>query len=222
MPADGRPLYVTLHSLSKGAWLQTTEIFNAATTAGGNLKARMITPANGSALAGAETTFTWDTGVGATAYVLWVGSAPGGYDSLSTATSTDLTRTVTLPTDGRKIHVTLWSKIGAAWQANHYLYTAAKIDPVKSAMISPAAGSTFSSANVTFTWDAGIKVAQNALWIGRRPGGWDLHSSIVSSGLTQTVTNLPTDGSPVYVTLHSLINGVWQRNEYICNAALVQ
>lgn len=222
VPTDGRPLYVTLHSFAKGAWLQTTQVFNATLTEGGKQKARLITPANGSTLTAAETTFTWDAGVGATGYVLWAGSAAGGYDALATTLNTDLTRTVTLPTDGRKLHVTLWSRIDNAWQSNSYLFTTAKIDPVKATMISPADGTTFTSSSATFTWNAGTKVSLYALWIGHTPGARDIHASSTPSGLTQTVTTLPTDGSPVYVTLWSLINGAWQSNEYIYNALLVQ
>ncbi len=59
-----------------------------------------------------------------------------------------------------------------------------------------------------------------ALWIGRTPGGYDIYAGAEGTNLAKTVTTLPTDGSPVYVTLYSLIKGAWQSNEYIYNAAL--
>ena len=37
--------------------------------------------------------------------------------------------------------------------------------------------------------------------------------------LTKTVSGLPTNGSQVYVTLYSLMSGVWQNNAYTYTAA---
>lgn len=214
MPVDGRPLYVTLWSLVKGAWLQSSTILSAAVDTTGDRHARILSPANGSTLSGAETSFTWDPGSGVTDYALWIGGAADGYD-LFAAAETALSRTVMLPTDGRKIHVTLWSKVAGRWLANHYLYTAANITPAKAVMVSPAPDSTLASATATFTWSVGTKVSNYALWVGTRPGGYDLHAGVVSAGLSKTVANLPVDGSPVYVRLWSLINGAWQSTDYI-------
>lgn len=222
-PVDGRPLYVTLYSLISSKWVPSTLILNAATTAGATKqKARILTPANGSTLTAADTTFTWDAGMGATAYVLWIGNSCGAYDQLASQASTDLTRTVTLPTDGRKVYATLWSQIDGQWKANYYQFTTVNIAPVKAEMISPPAGSTFASASQTFTWSAGTKVSMYALWIGRQPGGYDIHASLSTGTLNKTVTNLPADGSPIYVRLFSLINGAWQSSDYIYNAFTVQ
>ncbi len=59
-----------------------------------------------------------------------------------------------------------------------------------------------------------------ALWIGRTPGGYEVYAALEGTTLSRTVNTLPTDGGPVYVTLWSLINGAWQSNDYIYNAAI--
>ncbi|MCX7826020.1 MAG: hypothetical protein N2689_10735, partial [Verrucomicrobiae bacterium] len=85
--------------------------------------AAMLAPAPGSTLTGSATTFIWDTGVGVSGYALWVGSSPLSYD-IYQGIQSGQSRTLTLPTDGRTIHVTLWSWINGSWQPNAYSYTA--------------------------------------------------------------------------------------------------
>ncbi len=222
LPLDGRPLYVTLYSWLNGAWKPASAWFTAANTATGNKPALITSPANGSTLPGAATTFTWDLGVGATNRALWIGSSPGAYDLWSSAEAlSNTSRTVTLPTDGRRIHVTLYSFINGAWQSAAYFHTAANVTVTKAVMISPVSGTTFAGATQTFSWSASNAATAYALWIGRTPGGYDIHAEAGGTALISTVNTLPTDGSPVYVTLWSLINGAWQGNEYLYSAALL-
>jgi hypothetical protein len=219
VPTDGRPIYLTLWTQVSGKWLQNTYWFTAANTAVGNQKARMTSPANGSVLPGTTATFDWDTGTGVGNYSLYVGTTPGGRELYSATSSTIRSRTLTtLPTDGRKIHVTLWSQISGVWQSNSYLYTAAIITGVKAEMTSPAPGSTFTSATVTFTWNAGTGT-QYWLQVGRTPGSSNIYAGNQGTNLSKMLTTMPTDGSPIYVKLQSLINGVWQTNEYIYQTA---
>ena len=223
LPTDGRPIYVTLWSLVGGAWLQNSYWFTTFKNAMSNQRARMTLPAiNGGVLPGASATFTWDAGLNVTSWWLSVGSTPKGSDLFSGAdTGGTHTRTLTvLPTDGRKIHVTLWSLIGGVWQTNSYLYTAASIASAKAVIISPAAGSTFASASATFNWNTGNGATQYWLSVGTTPGGSNLYSASQGTSLSKAITTLPMDGGPVYVTLWSIIGGVWQSNEYIYTAAL--
>ncbi len=221
MPVDGRPIYIALYSWINGAWKQSSAWFTTANTASGNKRAFITSPVNGTMLPGASTTFNWAGGVGMTSYALWIGSSAGAYDLWSSAETVATTsRTVTLPTDGRKLYVTLYSFISGAWQGASYLYTASNVAVTKAAMTFPVNGSVFTGASQTFTWSASNAATTYALWIGRYPGGYDIHASADGLNLLKIVTNLPTDGSPVYVTLYSLIKGAWQSNEYIYNAAL--
>ncbi|MBM3887636.1 MAG: peptidase S8, partial [Verrucomicrobia bacterium] len=46
--------------------------------------------------------------------------------------------------------------------------------PVKAAMLSPTNGTTFTSASVTFIWDAGVGVSKYALWVGSALRTYDI------------------------------------------------
>lgn len=219
VPTDGGPVYVTLWSLINGAYQSNAYWFNTANLATTNRKARLLTPANTSALPSAGTTFTWDAGADATGYALWIGSNPSSYDVLAAAKGTSLTHVATMPTDGRKLYLTLWSLIGGSYRSNNYWFTAVNIPRVKAVITSPANGSTFISSSATFTWSAGSSVTNYALWIGRQPMGYDIYAGLEGTNTSKTITTLPMDGGPVYLTLWSLIDGAYQSNEYIFNAA---
>ncbi|MCX7824555.1 MAG: hypothetical protein N2689_03255 [Verrucomicrobiae bacterium] len=213
LPTDGRLIYVTLWSWVNGAWERGRSYTYTASTAGA---ARMLSPANGTTLADGSATFIWDAGVGATQYALWVGSSPNSHD-LYAGVETSLSRTLTLPADGRTLHVTLWSWINGAWQSNAYTYTAyTQPGLVKAKVISPTNGSNLTSTSLELVWDAGEGVTQYALWVGSRPMGFDIFARVVT-GLTRTVT-VPADGRTIYVTLWSFLDGVWQPNFYTYTA----
>ena len=57
------------------------------------------------------------------------------------------------------------------------------------------------------------------LGIGSNTGAMDLFSASQGTGQSATLS-LPADGSPLYVTLCSLIDGVWRPNQYLYEAAL--
>ncbi|MCX7670584.1 MAG: hypothetical protein N2439_10995, partial [Anaerolineae bacterium] len=178
--------------------------------------AQMISPVPGSTFDSDTVTFTWDGGAGVSFYAIWVGNAPRTFDLFVWAGSA-LSRTVKLPADGRRIYVTLWSWLNGRWQAAGYDYVAfTGPPPAKAQLLSPAEGSTFTNATVTFTWDAGSGVSCYALWIGSRPNSFDLYARL-ETGLSRTVT-LPADGRAIYVTLWSWINGAWEKNSYTFTA----
>ena len=76
--------------------------------------------------------------------------------------------------------------------------------------------STIPGTSITFQW-TGSNPAQ-AYWIdvGSTPGGnnYDQSGSLPTTTLSRTVTGLPTDGSTIYVTLWTQINGQWAYNQY--------
>jgi Zn-dependent metalloprotease/murein DD-endopeptidase MepM/ murein hydrolase activator NlpD len=90
-----------------------------------------------------------------------------------------------------------------------------QLDPqtVGASMITPAPGSTLGSS-ATFTWGSGSAVSQYWLYVGRSPGGSEIYSQDQGTSPTALVTNLPTDGSAVYVRLWSLIGSRWQYEDY--------
>lgn len=86
--------------------------------------------------------------------------------------------------------------------------------PVPADLLSPANGSTFTSAQQTFTWNAGTGVSAYRLDIGTTVGGADIYSSGSTSALSATASALPTDGRTLRARLSSSINGAWQYRDY--------
>ena len=85
-------------------------------------------------------------------------------------------------------------------------------------MISPVPGSTFTGSTVTFHWTAGSATAYG-LTIGSSAGAADIYNSGTAlHTLSQTVTNIPTDGRTVYVRLYSQVNNTWSFKSYTYTA----
>ncbi|MGH9524913.1 MAG: aryl-sulfate sulfotransferase, partial [Terriglobales bacterium] len=120
LPTNTTPVYVRLLSLINGAWQ-----YNDYTFLSPGVKASMVSPANGSSLTGASTTFTWSGGSGVTKYWLWVGTQPSAEDVYDNAQGTNTSATVSgLAIDGTMYYVRLFSLINGAWQYSDYSYKA--------------------------------------------------------------------------------------------------
>ena len=114
LPTDGRTIYVRVWALVASGWVATDTAFAAANGAGGGV---LSSPAQGTTIGGSSATFTWTAGT-ATQYYLYLGSSPGSSDYGLVSTGASRQATVTgLPTDGRTIHVRVWSLVGAMWVA---------------------------------------------------------------------------------------------------------
>ena len=179
----------------------TSAAFNVTVTGSA---ATMASPANGSTLSGAATTFTWNTNGSSGPYYIWVGSTPGGLDLGNAGVASGTSMTLTLPTTGAKLYVTLWSTLNGSQVSTTATYTEASLLPAT--MSTPSSGSTLSGAATTFTWSSNGSTGPFYIWVGSTPGGLDLGNAGVASGSSMTL-NLPTDGNPVYVTLWSMLNG---------------
>ncbi len=175
--------------------------------AGSSSAAAITSPAPGSTLTSASTTFTWDAGSGGvTGYYFHVGSSPGAADLVNIGPLSGTSTTVTLPTNGATIYVRLQTVInGTTSLYNSYTYT--EFTQSASAITSPVPGSTLTSASTTFTWNAGPGgVTGYYLHVGTSPGAADLVNIGPLSG-TSTTVNLPTNGATIYVGLQTVING---------------
>jgi len=218
LPEDGSTIYVTLYSLVNGNWLSnayTYTAFNAAAAAPGVI----TSPAPSSTLTGSSVTFIWTAGTGATQYWLDVGSTPGGQQYTTGNLGDVLTTTVNgLPEDGSTIYVTLYSLVNGNWLSNAYSYTALNAAAAGGVITSPAPSSTLTGSSVTFIWTAGTGATQYWLDVGSTPGGQQYTTGNLGDVLTTTVNGLPEDGSMIYVTLYSLIGGVWSSNAYTYTA----
>jgi len=182
----------------------------------------IYSPVNGSALTSNSVTFWWAGYPGATAYWLDVGNTSGGnnyYQSQSLSATTFAQTVNSLPSDGSTVYATWWYLVGGSWSYIEYQYTAFGASSQKGVITSPAPGTTLTGSSVTFTWTAGA--GATAYWIdaGSTPGGNQyFQSTNLGNVLTTTVSGLPTNGSTVYITLYSLVNGQWLNNQYTYTA----
>lgn len=175
----------------------------------------MSSPTPGTQLPGSSVTFSWTTGSSILQYYLYVGNGPGGYDLYNASQGTSTSGTVhNLPTDGRTLHVRLWSYSNAlGWQARDYTYTAANI-VTPAVMWSPSPGSTLPGSTATFYWSTGTGVSQYYLYVGSSPGWADYYGASQGAATSGTVYNLPTDGRTLYVRLWSYTNQGWLFRDY--------
>jgi subtilisin-like proprotein convertase family protein len=219
LPVDGSALYVRLHSLVNGAWQYLDYTLTAASISQ-PVPAQLTTPAPGSTLTGSTVTFQWTGGTNVVRYWLYVGTAPGSFDLFNRDMGTQLSTVVSgLPVDGRTVYVRLHSHMGGTWHYIDYTLTAAsQAVSQKAQLISPAPGSTLTSSAVTFQWTGGVNVQQYWLYVGTSAGSFDLMNRDMGTQLSTAVTGLPTNGSTIYVRLHSHIGGAWQYNDYTLRA----
>jgi hypothetical protein len=215
-------LYVTLYSLVGSTWQYQIYSYKAATNIATS-PAVISSPAPGSTLSSASATFQWTAGSGVSQYWLYISKISAGRNDLfDSGGINQLSQSVNnLPTDGSTLYVTLYSLIGSNWVFNSYTYKAfTSVSSSPAVMSSPAPGSTLSSSSATFQWTAGSGVSQYWLYISKIGAGRnDLFDSGGINQLSQSVNNLPTDGSTLYVTLYSLIGSNWAYRIYTYQAS---
>jgi len=182
--------------------------------------ATLTTPQPGTALTTSSVAFTWTAGSGVTEYELWIGTKGAGSSNIFyPGVTTGTTETVSgLPTNGETLYVRLYSKIAGVWHSNDYTYTASSAGGL-AVLTSPTTGSALTGSSVAFTWTAGTGATEYELWVGSAgAGSGNIHYPGVTTGTTETVSGLPTNGETLYVRLYSKIAGVWQYNDYTYTA----
>ncbi len=87
-------------------------------------------------------------------------------------------------------------------------------------MSTPAANSTLTGSSTNFTWYASASAQAYWLDLGSTQGGNNYYQSgsLPTTTLSETVNNLPTDGSTIYATLWTEISGQWVNNQYTYTA----
>ena len=211
LPLDRRKLYVTMWSLINGVWQPVDYIFNSCCDTGGS-PARITSPLNGATFTSGTVTFNWSPSTGASSYYLYVGNSFRAYDIYSNYVSGGVTTVSGLPTDARPLYVSMWSLINGVWQPVDYVYQAFGGSGFAQ-ITSPTNGGTFGSSTVTFNWSPSTGASNYYLYVGNGFRTYDIYSNYVSGG-SATVTGLPTDGRLLYVSMWSLIGGVWQPADY--------
>ncbi len=162
----------------------------------------ITSPAPGSALTGASTTFAWTAGSGGvTGYYLHVGTSLGAGDLVNMGPLSGASATVTLPTSGAAIYVQLETHFDGTILENNNTYT--EYTQSGGVITSPSPSSTLTGASTTFTWAAGSGgVTGYYLHIGTSPGASDLANICAGTNASATVT-LPTNGATIYVQLET-------------------
>jgi len=123
LPHNGETIYVRLFSLTGGLWLYNDYTFTAFT----GIPATLNPISTGNTLGGATQIFTWNAGVGVTAYALRVGSTGPGSSDLYYGPNQTTSQSATvphLPVNGETVYVRLLSLTGGFWLYNDYTFTA--------------------------------------------------------------------------------------------------
>ncbi len=183
----------------------------------GETLATLTSPTGG--LTSTSQTFSWTSGVGVQEYWLWIGSTgPGSSNIYVGPPGTETSTTVSgLPINGETLYVRLFSLVNGTWQYNDYTF-GAWLSPA-AVMISPPNGSSIGSSQV-FQWTTGTGVQQYQIWVGTTgPGSSNLYVLYPGNVTSLTVGGLPSNGSTLYVTLVSVIDGVSEYNYYTYVAA---
>jgi autotransporter-associated beta strand protein len=81
-----------------------------------------------------------------------------------------------------------------------------------SQMLTPTPSAVLTNTSVTFTWDSGTNITQNALWVGSTTNSYDIYAA-VETNHSRTIT-VPATGGLIYVRLWSYGNGQWGSNDY--------
>jgi uncharacterized protein YkwD len=184
-------------------------------------KAAMSSPALGSTLPGAATTFTWTAGSGALQYSLWVGRSAGASDLHSGFVGSSRSQLVSgLPTDGSTVYVRLRTQFSTGWQYTDYTYrasagaTSTPVAGTKAAMTSPAGGSTIRGGSATFRWTSATGALKYRVYVGTTRGGSDLYLGTATTALNATIRGLPTNGRTLYVRLWTKLASGWVYTDY--------
>ncbi len=120
LPTNGATIYVQLETHIGATVIENNNTYTEFTISGGVI----TSPAPGSTLTLASTTFKWNAGTGGvTAYFLHIGTTSGGANLVNIYLGTSTSATVTLPTNGATIYVQLETHIGATVIENNNTYT---------------------------------------------------------------------------------------------------
>lgn len=84
---------------------------------------------------------------------------------------------------------------------------------------SPANGSTLGGGSATFTWNAAGGALEYFFYAGTSLGANNIVGRSTGTATSTTVTNLPTDGSTIYVRLWTRFSAGWQSRDFTYRAA---
>jgi hypothetical protein len=204
LPRDGSQIQARLWTHAAGAW-QPPVYYSF--TAAADSRARLVSPAPGTALLGTTVAFAWNSASGADGYWLDAGSEAGQGDYFAAPVAADNATVTGLPCDGRTIHAQLWTHWPAGgWQTpERYTFTAA----TGCAALAAPPGPSLDNAAGVFRWEAVPGADRYWLDLGSGIGIGDLFAS-PTDGASLAASGLPCDGRPVYAQLWTHTVAGWK------------
>ena len=158
LPTDGVTIYARIYTRYDGVLF-----YNDYTYTAWMQPPMLISPAPGSTLPGASATFTWTAETGSQGYWLFLGTTGVGsknlYDS-GQQTSTSATFS-SLPTNGETIYARVYTRYNGVLVSSDFTYKAV----AGAVMTTPASGSSFTGAGVTFDWTAATGSGNQGYWL---------------------------------------------------------
>ncbi len=175
----------TTYTPATGA-ASVTVVYQAAAT--------MTTPAPGSTLTSASTTFTWSAGSGGvTGYYLWIGTTSGADNLEQIGPLSGTSATVSLPTNGATIYVELITQINdSIYLNNNYTYTEfTKATPTVTVAPSLSAITTTQALSVKVTVSSGTGNPTPTGSVILSGGGYTSAATTITGGIA--TINIPAN-----------------------------
>jgi len=177
--------------------------------------AALTSPTPGTELGATKVTFQWTSGTGVKQYRLCLTTVAGSCNLYNSGYITATAATVpSLPAKGATVYARLYSLLKGIWQYQDYTYTEAQPVPAALTDPTPGPGTVLGTSNVSFQWNTGIGVTEYRLCLATGAGLCNLYNSGYTTATTALVVSLPAKGATVYARLYSLVNGVWQYQDY--------
>lgn len=199
----GGTFYARLYTLINAQWYASTDI--SFSVVAPPTPSTITAPNNGSTLFNTlPVTFSWTPIQNATAYYLYVGTAPGAKDVINSGElqGTQLSRTLPVGT----YYARIYSEIAQVWYASSDI----SLSVIGSSVLSfPPNNASNVDPYTSFAWQVFPGATAYSLSIGTAPGASDvLASGSINSTSFQVSAPLQANTS-FYATLGTLENGSW-------------
>src|SRR5436190_865517 len=197
----GQTLYVRLWTCVADVWRYADSTFVAAPV----LKATITYPASGAVNADLTRPIQWTSVPSVQAYYLYVGSAPGGKDLVSTG---EIQKTSYLPPNlphSQTLYSRIYTKVGGGWR---YVDGTFSVAP-RARLTYPADGAVNVDASKPIQWTSIANVQAYYLYVGSTAGGRDLVNSGETLQTSYAAANLPASRT-LYARVWTKAGGVWR------------
>jgi uncharacterized protein YkwD len=89
----------------------------------------------------------------------------------------------------------------------------------KAQITSPTPGSTLPGSTVTFRWSSATGAQEYFLYVGTSQGANNIYGASQGLNLSRSVSNIPRNGSTIYVRIWTRTSSGWAYNDYTFRAA---